>query len=148
MSTWTPLSKSADQLVSSEPAVLALAGNANRFTNQVPQLQAQLNEVVRAMSASGAPSSQIYNALQQVVVSGTMARRVTAMRAVVSGAGGVVSHGSALDFGGGGPAGFRGGAGFRGSGFRFWGWHDRIRCREPRHRGVCHLKRHAIDPAE
>ena len=86
VSTWTPLSKSADQLVSSEPAVLALAGNANRFTNQVPQLQAQLNEVVRAMSASGAPSSQIYNALQQVVVAGTMARRVTEMRAGGSGA--------------------------------------------------------------
>ena len=86
VATWTPLGKSADQLVSSEPAVLALAGNADRFSNQVPQLQAQLNEVVRAMSASGAPSSQIYNALQQVVVAGTMARRVTEMRAGGSGA--------------------------------------------------------------
>ena len=52
----------------------------------MPQLQAQLNEVVRAMSASGAQSSQIYNALQQVVVAGTMARRVTEMRAGGSGA--------------------------------------------------------------
>ena len=84
--TWAPLSKSAAQLESSEPAVLALAGNANRFSNQVPALQAQLNEVVRAMSDSGAPSSQIYNALQQVVVAGTMARRVTEMRAGGSGA--------------------------------------------------------------
>ncbi|MEP6908013.1 MAG: methyl-accepting chemotaxis protein, partial [Pseudoxanthomonas sp.] len=57
--TWAPLAKSAAQLESSEPAVLALAGNANRFGNQVPQLQAQLNEVVRAMSDSGAQSSQI-----------------------------------------------------------------------------------------
>ncbi len=84
--TWAPLGKSAEQLASSEAAVLALAGNADRFSTQVPQLQAQLNEVVRAMSASGAQSSQIYNALQQVVVAGTMARRVTEMRAGGSGA--------------------------------------------------------------
>ncbi len=91
--TWTPLSKSAEQLASSEPAVLALAGNAERFSGQVPQLQAQLNEVVRAMSAGGAPSSQIYNALQQVVVAGTMARRITEMRA---GGPGAAAAGDAL----------------------------------------------------
>jgi len=85
-STWTPLSKSADQVIASEPAVLALAGNADRFTGAVPQLQAQLNEVVRAMTVSGAPASQIYNTLQQVVVAGTMARRVTEMRAGGTGA--------------------------------------------------------------
>ncbi len=79
--TWAPLDKSADQIIASEAAVLALSGNADRFAGQVPQLQAQLNEVVRAMSAGGAPSSQIYSALQQVVLAGTMARRVTEMRA-------------------------------------------------------------------
>jgi len=79
--TWAPLGKQAGQLVASEPAVLALAGNANNFTGAVPGLQAQLNELVRAMSASGAPSSQVYSALQQVVVAGSMARRVTEMRA-------------------------------------------------------------------
>jgi len=91
--TWTPLSASAEQLASSEPAVLALSGNAERFNQQVPQLQAQLNEVVRAMSAGGAPPAQIYNALQQVVVAGTMARRVTEMRA---GGTGAASAGEAL----------------------------------------------------
>ncbi len=79
--TWVPLSKNADQVIASEPAVLGLAGNAERFSGSVPQLQAQLNEVVRAMTVSGAPASQIYNTLQQVVVAGTMARRVTEMRA-------------------------------------------------------------------
>ncbi|AZR22188.1 methyl-accepting chemotaxis protein [Xanthomonas vasicola] len=79
--TWLPLSKNADQVISSEPAVLAIADNANRFSGSVPQLQAQLNEVVRAMTVSGAPASQIYNTLQQVVVAGTMARRVTEIRA-------------------------------------------------------------------
>ncbi|MCW4456214.1 methyl-accepting chemotaxis protein [Flavobacterium sp. MXW15] len=86
--TWGPLAKNAEQVVASEPAVLALAGNADSFVDGVPQLQAQLNEVVRAMTASGAPSSQTYNALQQVVVSGTMARRVTEIRAGGAGASG------------------------------------------------------------
>ncbi|CAE1137925.1 twitching motility protein PilJ [Xanthomonas arboricola] len=79
--TWVPLSKNADQIIASEPAVLGLSGNAERFSGSVPQLQAQLNEVVRAMTVSGAPAAQIYNTLQQVVVAGTMARRVTEMRA-------------------------------------------------------------------
>ncbi len=91
--TWSPLGKNADQIVASEAAVLALAGNADRFATQVPQLQAQLNEVVRAMSAGGAPSSQIYSALQQVVLAGTMARRVTEIRA---GGAGAATAGDAL----------------------------------------------------
>ncbi|MEA9733648.1 methyl-accepting chemotaxis protein [Xanthomonas campestris pv. raphani] len=92
-STWVPLSKNADQVIASEPAVLGLAGNAERFSGSVPQLQAQLNEVVRAMTVSGAPASQIYNTLQQVVVAGTMARRVTEMRA---GGANAASSGDAL----------------------------------------------------
>jgi twitching motility protein PilJ len=91
--TWAPLGKNADQIVTSEAAVLALAGNADRFATQVPNLQAQLNEVVRAMSAGGAPSSQIYSALQQVVLAGTMARRVTEIRA---GGAGAATAGDAL----------------------------------------------------
>jgi len=86
--TWKPLSKNAEQIVASEPAVLALAGNADSFVGAVPQLQAQLNEVVRAMTAGGAQSSQVYNGLQQVVVVGTMARRVTEIRAGGAGASG------------------------------------------------------------
>lgn len=91
--TWTPLARNADQVIASEPAVLALAGNADRFTGSVPQLQAQLNEVVRAMTVSGAPSAQVFNTLQQVVVAGTMARRVTEMRA---GGNGAAAAGDAL----------------------------------------------------
>ena len=78
---WATLGKSANQLIASERAVLGLAGNADRFTQRVPQLQAQLDEVVRAMSASGAPSSQIYIALRQVVLASTMARRIAELRA-------------------------------------------------------------------
>jgi twitching motility protein PilJ len=79
--TWVPMGKNADQILASEQAVVALAGNAKTFTDRVPQLQAQLDEVVRAMSASGAPSSQIYIALRQVVLAATMARSVAEIRA-------------------------------------------------------------------
>ena len=79
--TWAPLARNAEQVIASEGAVVAFAGNADRFTQAVPQLQAQLDEVVRAMSASGSPSSQIYIALRQVVLASTMARRVTEIRA-------------------------------------------------------------------
>jgi len=79
--TWAPLAKNAEQVIASESAVLGLAGNADRFTQRVPQLQAQLDEVVRAMSASGSASSQIYIALREVVLASTMARRVTEIRA-------------------------------------------------------------------
>lgn len=84
--TWSPLAGNAGQLIASEPAVLAFAGNADSFTQRVPQLQAQLDEVVRAMSASGSPSSQIYIALREVVLASTMARRVTEIRAGGEGA--------------------------------------------------------------
>ena len=79
--TWAPLGKSAEQVIASEKAVLDLAGNADRFITRVPQLQQQLDEVVRAMSAAGAASSQVYIALRQVVLASTMARRVTEIRA-------------------------------------------------------------------
>ncbi|GAA4870274.1 methyl-accepting chemotaxis protein [Luteimonas vadosa] len=84
--TWVPLSASAEQVIASEAAVRAFAGNANSFTGRVPQLQAQLDEVVRAMSASGSPSSQIYIALREVVLASTMARRVTEIQAGGEGA--------------------------------------------------------------
>ena len=84
--TWAPLAKSADQVIASEKAVLALAGNAESFTARVPQLQARLDELVRAMSASGSPSSQVYIALRQVVLSGSMAANITQIRAGGTGA--------------------------------------------------------------
>lgn len=84
--TWEPLAKSAEQVIASEQAVAAFSGNALRFIQAVPQLQAQLDEVVRAMSASGSPASQVYIALRQVVLAGNMARRVAEIQAGGSGA--------------------------------------------------------------
>ena len=79
--TWAPMGKSADQVIASEQAVLGLASKADSFTQRVPQLQAQLDEVGRAMSASGSPPSQIYIAVRELVLAATMARRVSEIRA-------------------------------------------------------------------
>jgi twitching motility protein PilJ len=79
--TWAPLGRSADQVIGAEKTVVEFAGHADKFTARVPQLQAQLDEVVRAMSAAGAPSSQVYIALRQVVLASTMSSRVTQIRA-------------------------------------------------------------------
>jgi twitching motility protein PilJ len=84
--TWAPLGKSADQVIASEQAVLGLAGNADRFVQRVPQLQAQLDEVVRGMLASGAPSSQVYLAVREGILAATMARSVAEIQAGGAGA--------------------------------------------------------------
>ena len=84
--TWAPLAKRADEVVGSQPAVLGLAGRADSFAGKVPQLQAQLNEVVRGLASGGASSGQVFTALQQVVTSAAMARRIAELRAGGSGA--------------------------------------------------------------
>ena len=84
--TWDPLAKRADEVMASQQAVLALAGRADSFSDKVPQLQAQLNEVVRGLASGGAGSGQVFTALQQVVTSAAMARRIAELRAGGSGA--------------------------------------------------------------
>ena len=84
--TWEPLAKRADEVLASQAPVVALAGRANSFTGKVPQLQAQLNEVVRGLASGGASSGQVFTALQQVVTSAAMARRIAELQAAGSGA--------------------------------------------------------------
>ena len=84
--TWSPLSKGADQVLAAESQVLALAGHADSVTAKMPQLQAQLNEVVRGLASGGAASGQVFTALQQVVTSAAIARRIAELRAGGSGA--------------------------------------------------------------
>jgi len=84
--TWEPLAKRADEVLASQVAVLGLAGHADSFTDKVPQLQAQLNEVVRGLASGGAGSGQVFTALQQVVTSAAMARRIAELQAGGSGA--------------------------------------------------------------
>jgi len=84
--TWLPLAKGADQVLAAEPQVLALAGHADSVTAKMPQLQAQLNEVVRGLASGGAASGQVFTALQQVVTSAAIARRIAELRGGGSGA--------------------------------------------------------------
>ncbi|MBL8263589.1 MAG: type IV pili methyl-accepting chemotaxis transducer N-terminal domain-containing protein [Xanthomonadaceae bacterium] len=84
--TWVPMGKSADQILASENAVLALAGNAKNFSDRVPQLQAQLDEMGRAMSSTGSAPSQVFMAVRQSVLAASMAKSVAEMRAGGAGA--------------------------------------------------------------
>ncbi len=84
--TWVPMGKSADQILASESAVLAVAGNAKNFTDRVPQLQAQLDEMGRAMSSTGSAPSQVFMAVRQSVLAASMAKSVAEMRAGGTGA--------------------------------------------------------------
>ncbi|GGZ51869.1 pilus biogenesis protein [Lysobacter xinjiangensis] len=91
--TWGEVGKKAEQVLGSEQAIVELAGHADKFNQTLPNFQATLDELVRAMSASGSPSSQVYIALRQVVLSGTMARRIAEIR---SGGPGAQAAGDAL----------------------------------------------------
>ena len=50
------------------------------MTSKMPQLQAQLNEVVRGLASGGAASGQVFTALQQVVTSAAIARRIAELQ--------------------------------------------------------------------
>ncbi|HEV8695520.1 MAG TPA: methyl-accepting chemotaxis protein [Lysobacter sp.] len=84
--SWELVGKNADQVIASEAAVTGLASNADSFAGKVPQLQARLDELVRAMSSSGSPASQVYLALRQNVLAGQIDKNITAMRAGGAGA--------------------------------------------------------------
>ena len=79
--TWAPMASNAERVLASREAVIGLSENADAFSSRVPELQAQLNEVVRALASSGAPSAQVYNGLQMVVTSAAMARRIAEIQA-------------------------------------------------------------------
>ena len=79
--TWEPIEFQADRLVESKDAVMAWADHADKFGTKVPELQAQLDELVRAMTAGGSPSAQVYMAVRQVVLVSSMARRMAEIRA-------------------------------------------------------------------
>ncbi|QSX78484.1 hypothetical protein I8J32_000555 [Lysobacter solisilvae] len=79
--TWELVGRNADLVIASEAAVTGLAQNADSFASKVPQLQARLDELVRAMSSSGSPASQVYLALRQNVLAGAMDKSITSMRA-------------------------------------------------------------------
>jgi twitching motility protein PilJ len=74
---WTKMSADADRIIKSENQIVSLNDTANAFNARIPQISARLDEVVRAMSDSGAPASQINLANRQIVLADRMSRRVT-----------------------------------------------------------------------
>ncbi len=74
---WTKMSQDADRISKSQDQIVNLSDTANSFTGRIPQLSARLDEVVRAMSDSGAAASQINIANRQIVLADRMSRRVT-----------------------------------------------------------------------
>jgi twitching motility protein PilJ len=75
--TWKRMAVDADQIIKNRDQVLALTETAASFNIRIPQISAQLAEVVRGMSDGGSAASQINLANRQIVLADRMSRRVT-----------------------------------------------------------------------
>jgi twitching motility protein PilJ len=89
IATWAPVSENAEKILLRKELVLGLNDTASRVLRQrFPSCQAQMDEVVRAMSESWRASTQIYIANRQVVLANNMLRHVTQ---ILQGGAGAVS---------------------------------------------------------
>ena len=86
--TWGPIASNAQNIIDNKELVLGLGETASAFSATVPQLQAQMDEVVRSMGENNATSTQIYTANRQVVLADRMLRHVTE---ILQGGAGAVS---------------------------------------------------------
>jgi twitching motility protein PilJ len=73
---WSRIDEFATQILDRTDLVIELADSAAAFSTNIPQLQAQSDEVVRRMIETGAPTVQIYVASRQLVLADRMLRRV------------------------------------------------------------------------
>jgi len=73
---WSGIDEFAAQILDRTDLVIELADSAQAFSTNIPQLQAQSDEVVRRMIETGAPTVQIYVASRQLVLADRMLRRV------------------------------------------------------------------------
>ncbi|MBS0213850.1 MAG: methyl-accepting chemotaxis protein [Proteobacteria bacterium] len=78
--TWSSMSSNADLIIRNQDQVTGIAQNADKFTGAVPQLQARLDEVARAMSDGGAPAQQLFMAMRQVNLVNKIASDVAQVR--------------------------------------------------------------------
>jgi len=79
--TWGPMSDAARRILDSREMVLGLTGTAEQFASNVPLIQAEMDEVVRAMDSAGnATFAQLSMALRQIVLADRMLRHVTQIR--------------------------------------------------------------------
>lgn len=76
-SAWGPVNENAGRILDRQELVLNLADAASAFSASVPQLQGQMDEVVRAMTDANAASTQVTIANRQIVLADRMLRYVT-----------------------------------------------------------------------
>ena len=74
---WDPINQHTKDILDRQEFMLGLSETAGAFSATVPQLQAQMDEVVRLMDESGASSTQIYTAVRQIVLADRMLRYAT-----------------------------------------------------------------------
>jgi twitching motility protein PilJ len=79
--TWDKISSNADLVIRNQDQVQGIAQNADKFNASVPQLQARLDEVARAMSDGAAPAQQLFMAMRQINLVNKISGDVTAVRA-------------------------------------------------------------------
>lgn len=74
---WGAINENAARILDRRELIVNLADSATAFSASVPQLQGQMDEVVRAMTDSGAAPTQIVIANRQIVLADRMLRYVT-----------------------------------------------------------------------
>ncbi|AKS40747.1 methyl-accepting chemotaxis protein [Wenzhouxiangella marina] len=74
--TWNEIDGFTSQIIDRTDLVLELADSSVAFSENIPQLQALSDDVVRAMIETGAPPVQIYVGGRQLVLADRMLRRV------------------------------------------------------------------------
>lgn len=74
--TWDQINEFSSRILDRTDLVIELADSSIAFSDNIPQLQAQSDEVVRRMIETGSSSVQIYVASRQLVLADRMLRRV------------------------------------------------------------------------
>ncbi len=79
--TWTPMNAASQRILQNRELVLGLTDTAEQFASAVPLIQAEMDEVVRAMGEAGnATFAQLSTANRQIVLADRMLRHVTQIR--------------------------------------------------------------------
>lgn len=75
--TWQRINNSSGIVLDRTDLVLDLADAANNFAASIPQLQSNIDQVTRLLTQTRAPSTQVFVAGRQLVLSDRMLRRVS-----------------------------------------------------------------------
>lgn len=86
--TWTVVNDNAQEILQRVDLVLDLGDAAANFSSSVAPIQAQMDQVVRALAQNRAPTNQVFVASRQLVLADRMLRR---LNDVLQGGAGAVS---------------------------------------------------------